>query len=128
MKKKDLTLILIPVGLLVGYYVLKSSKIIPTAPSQTAPETIRSNALSALVGNLITPVTGVISGVLSGITSLFAKTPAVVVPNYLQTQSQDIGGFFAPSDFGATYVPDIFAGAIDYSDASYGWGGVMQNF
>jgi len=119
MKKKDLTLILIPVGFLVGYYLLKGSKIIPTAPSQAAPETIRSNALSTLVGNLITPVTGVISGVLSGLTSLFKTDPAVAIPNYLQTQSQDIGGFFMPSDFAATYVPDIFAGAIDYSDASY---------
>jgi hypothetical protein len=127
MTRKDLTLILVPVGLLVGYYILKGTKIIPKTPAGAqTPETIRSGSLNTLIGNLITPVTTLVSGALSGFQSLFTVAPATVVPNYLQSQSADIGGFFAPSDFAATYVPSIFDGAIDYSDAS--WGGMLQNF
>ena len=130
MKKKDLMLILVPVGFLVGYYLLKGSKIIPQTTGKTPAETARSNSLNTLMGNLITPVSNLLSGVISGFTSVFSTTPATAsIPNYLQTQSQDVGGFFAPSDFAQTFVPDIFSGAIDYSDAGYyNYGGSGQNF
>ena len=127
MRKKDLTLILVPIGLLVGYYVLKGTKIIPrTSVGAQPPETIRSGALNTLIGNLISPVSTLITGALSGFQSLFTTAPSTVVPNYLLSQSADIGSFFAPSNFAATFIPSIFDGAIDYSDAS--WGGMLQNF
>jgi len=132
MRKKDLMLILVPVGFLVGYYLLKSSKIIPTAPSQTPAETIRSRSLATLAGSVVTPVagalSGILTGVLSGLTSVFASTPTVIAPNYVQSQSQDIGDWFAASDFAETGISSVFSGAIDYSDASYGYGGIEQNF
>jgi len=132
MRKKDLMLILVPVGFLVGYYLLKSSKIIPTAPSQTPAETIRSRSLATLAGSVVTPVagalSGILTGVLSGLKSVFASTPTVIAPNYVQSQSQDIGDWFAESDFAETGISSVFSGAIDYSDASYGYGGIEQNF
>jgi len=132
MRKKDLMLVLIPVGFLVGYYLLKSSKIIPTTPSKTPPETIRSEALSTLAGSVVTPIagalSGILTGVLSGLKSVFASTPTVIAPNYVQPQSQDIGGWSAESDFAETGISSVFSGAIDYSDASYGYGGIEQNF
>ena len=132
MRKKDLMLILVPVGFLVGYYLLKSSKIIPTAPSQTPAETIRSRSLATLAGGVVTPIagalSGILTGVLSGLTSVFASTPTVIAPNYVQSQSQDIGDWFAASDFAETGISSVFSGAIDYSDASYGYGGIEQNF